>query len=127
MGVILPFSAGHMQPVVNIGKEHHLYVEIAIADTGIGIDREDQLRIFDKFFEAGNIEEHSTGKIAFNSKGAGLGLSIAKGIVDMHGGEIWVESLGYNPNSGSGSTFHILLPLNPLIGDATLDYMNLLH
>jgi len=122
-----PVSAGHMQPVVNIGKEHHLYVEIAIADTGIGIDREDQLRIFDKFFEAGNIEEHSTGKIAFNSKGAGLGLSIAKGIVDMHGGEIWVESPGYNPNSGSGSTFHILLPLNPLIGDATLDYMNLLH
>ena len=123
-----PVSDGHqMQPVVNIGKEHHLYVEISISDTGIGIDREDQLRIFDKFYEAGNIEEHSSGKVAFKAKGAGLGLSIAKGIVDMHGGEIWVESSGYNPNSDSGSTFHILLPLNPLIGDSTIDYMNLLH
>lgn len=123
-----PVSDGQrMKPVVNIGKEHHLYVEISIADTGIGIDREDQIRIFDKFYEAGNIEEHSSGKVAFKAKGAGLGLSIAKGIVDMHGGEIWVESSGYNPNGNSGSTFHILLPLNPLIGDSTLDYMNLLH
>ena len=113
--------------VVNIGKEHHLYVEIAISDNGIGIDREDQLRIFDKFYEVGNIEEHSTGKVAFKAKGAGLGLAIAKGIVEMHGGEIWVESPGYNPESFPGSTFHILLPLNPLIGDATLDYMNLLR
>ncbi|AID58003.1 LOW QUALITY PROTEIN: sensor histidine kinase, HAMP and PAS domain-containing [Geotalea daltonii FRC-32] len=115
------------QSIVNIGKEHHLYVEIAVADTGIGIDREDQVRIFDKFYEAGNIEEHSTGKVAFKAKGAGLGLSIAKGIVDMHGGEIWVESPGYNSDSGSGSIFHILLPLNPLVGDSSLDYMNLLH
>lgn len=123
-------SADHQesQSMVNVGKEHQLYVEIAVSDTGIGIDREDQLRIFDKFYEAGNIEEHSSGKVAFKAKGAGLGLSIAKGIVDMHGGEIWVESPGYNPGSSTtGSTFHILLPLNPLIGDSPLDYMNLLH
>jgi PAS domain S-box-containing protein len=108
-------------------KEHHLYVEIAISDTGIGIDREDQLRIFDKFYEVGNIQEHSTGKVAFKGKGAGLGLSIAKGIVDMHGGEIWVESSGYNPEFYAGSTFHILLPLNPLIGGVSLDYMDLVN
>lgn len=114
------------QPLVSIGKEHHLYVEIAVSDTGIGIDREDQIRIFDKFYEAGNIEEHSTGKVAFKAKGAGLGLAIAKGIVEMHGGEIWVESPGFNPESYPGSTFHILLPLNPIVGDSTLDYMNLL-
>jgi PAS domain S-box-containing protein len=116
-----------MQKVVNIGKEHHLYVEVTVEDTGIGIDRDDQLRIFDKFYEVGNIEEHSSGKVAFRSKGTGLGLAIAKGIVEMHGGDIWVESQGYNPEKCPGSTFHILLPLNPLIGDATLDYMNLLR
>jgi signal transduction histidine kinase len=120
-------AAGHMQPVVNIGREHHLYVEVSVRDTGIGIDREDQLRIFEKFYEAGKIEEHSSGKVAFKSKGAGLGLAIAKGIVEMHGGEIWVESPGYSPSHYPGSTFHILLPLNPLVGDASLDYMNLLR
>lgn len=113
-------------PVVNIGKEQHLYVEVTIADTGIGIDIDDQLRIFDKFYEVGNIEEHSSGKVAFKSRGAGLGLSIAKGIVEMHGGEIWVESPGYNPDQFPGSTFHIVLPLNPITGDGTIDYLNLL-
>jgi signal transduction histidine kinase len=89
-------------------------IEIVIADTGIGINTEDQQRIFDKFYEAGNIEEHSTGKVAFKSRGAGLGLSIAKGIVEMHGGQIWVESPGYDPHTYRGSSFFILLPLDSL-------------
>jgi len=120
-------SAVQDQPLVSIGKERHMYVEVVISDTGIGIDREDQLRIFDKFYEVGNIEEHSTGKTAFKAKGAGLGLAIAKGIVEMHNGEIWVESQGYDATRCPGSTFHVLLPLDPLIGDGTLDYMNLLR
>lgn len=121
-----PDESDHMPPAVNIGKEHHLYVEVTVADTGIGIDREEQLRIFEKFYEVGNIEEHSTGNVAFRAKGTGLGLAIAKGIVEMHGGDIWVESQGYNPDSCPGSVFHILLPLNPVIGDGTIDYLNLL-
>jgi len=109
------------------GREHHLFLEITVTDTGIGIDREDQVRVFDKFYEVGNIQEHSSGKVAFKAKGAGLGLSIAKGIVDMHGGEIWVESAGYNPVRFPGSTFHILLPLAPGLGDKTADYSRLLR
>jgi signal transduction histidine kinase len=86
-------------------------VEIIISDTGIGINKEDQQRIFDKFYEVGNIQEHSSGKAAFKSGGAGLGLSIAKGVVDMHGGRIWVESPGYNPKTCPGSSLIILLPI----------------
>ena len=109
------------------GSEHHLFLEITVSDTGIGIDREDQLRVFEKFYEVGNIQEHSSGKVAFKAKGAGLGLSIAKGIVDMHGGQIWVESEGYNPERFPGSTFHILLPLAPGLGENTSDYGTLLR
>jgi hypothetical protein len=108
------------------GKEHRLYVEVIVEDTGIGIDREEQVRIFDKFYEVGNIEEHSSGKVAFKAKGTGLGLAIAKGIVEMHSGDIWVESQGYNPEKCPGSAFHILLPQYPYIGDGTIEYLNLL-
>jgi signal transduction histidine kinase len=87
-------------------------VEIIIRDTGIGIDRNDQKRIFDKFYEVGNIKEHSSGKTSFKAGGTGLGLSIAKGIVDMHGGWIWVESPGYDPQTFPGSSFIILLPID---------------
>ncbi len=109
------------------GREHHLFLEITVTDTGIGIDREDQLRVFDKFYEVGNIQEHSSGKVAFKAKGAGLGLSIAKGIVDMHGGEIWVESTGYNPDRFPGSSFHILLPVSPGLNEGSTDYSRLLR
>ncbi len=112
-------------PLLHIGRKPHRYIEIAINDTGIGIDKEEQLRIFDKFYEAGNIEEHSSGTVAFKSRGAGLGLAIARGVVEMHGGDIWVESPGYDPLLSPGSTFFILLPLDPLKGDGTIDYMQL--
>lgn len=88
-----------------------LYVEIVVQDTGIGIDKKDQPLIFDKFYEVGDIAEHSTGKSAFKAKGTGLGLSIAKGVAELHGGEIWVESPGFDPVTFPGSTFHILLPV----------------
>lgn len=109
----------------HIGHEPHCYVEISISDTGIGIDPGEQLRVFDKFYESGNIEEHSSGKVAFKSRGAGLGLSIARGVVEMHGGEIWVESSGYNPQECRGSTFYVLLPLDPVKGDGTIDLVDL--
>ena len=87
------------------------FVEVTISDTGIGIDPEDHSRIFEKFGRLGNVSLHSSGKTKFKGGGPGLGLPITKGIIDAHGGAIWVESVGYDENSFPGSTFHIMLPL----------------
>ncbi len=87
------------------------FIEVLISDTGIGINLEDQTLIFEKFNRLGNIALHSSGKTKFKGGGPGLGLPIAKGIAEAHGGSIWVESSGYSETDFPGSTFHILLPL----------------
>ncbi|GBD10132.1 Phosphate regulon sensor protein PhoR [Candidatus Thermoflexus japonica] len=89
------------------------YVEIAVQDTGIGIDPEDQALIFEKFYRVGPIELHSTGSVKFKGAGPGLGLPIARGIIEAHGGRIWVESPGYDETRCPGSTFYIWLPVVP--------------
>jgi PAS domain S-box-containing protein len=83
------------------------YLQISISDSGIGIEKEDQLRIFDKFQEVGDISGHSTSQAGFGGKGVGLGLTLAKGIIETHEGLVWVESAG----SAQGSCFSALLPL----------------
>jgi two-component system phosphate regulon sensor histidine kinase PhoR len=75
-------------------------VEIAVADTGIGIEARDRDRLFTRFFRARHAEEQSI-------QGVGLGLSITKSIVESHGGRIEVES-----ELGKGSTFRVRLPLD---------------
>jgi signal transduction histidine kinase len=86
------------------------FIEIIIKDSGIGISPEDQTLIFDKFGQLGRTDLHSSGKIKFKGGGPGLGLSITRGIIEGHGGTIWVESTGYDEVKLPGSTFHILLP-----------------
>jgi signal transduction histidine kinase len=86
------------------------YVEVTIKDTGIGIDPDDQELIFEKFYRVGSPDLHSTGSIKFKGAGPGLGLPIARGIVQAHGGKLWVESAMHDEVSFPGSTFHILLP-----------------
>ncbi|HJS19436.1 MAG TPA: ATP-binding protein, partial [Anaerolineales bacterium] len=51
-------------------------------------------------------------KTRFKGSGAGLGLALSKGIVEAHGGHIWVESNGYDEVNFPGSKFHVLLPLD---------------
>ena len=87
------------------------FVEVTTADNGIGISQEDQALIFEKFGKLGRANLHSTSKIKFKGGGPGLGLSIAKGIIEAHGGTIWVESDGCDEENCPGSTFHVLLPL----------------
>jgi signal transduction histidine kinase len=73
-------------------------VHVVLSDTGIGIPRDEQPRLFEEFFRASN----ARGSV---KDGSGLGLAMVKQVVDRHGGRIWVES-----QEGRGSAFHILLP-----------------
>jgi signal transduction histidine kinase len=73
-------------------------VEISVSDTGIGIALEDQPKIFEEFRQVGSDYAHKV-------EGTGLGLTLAKKFVELHGGKIWVES-----EVGKGSTFSFSLP-----------------
>jgi signal transduction histidine kinase len=75
-------------------------VWVSVRDTGIGIPPREQERIFDRFYQ---VEPSLTRRF----EGIGLGLSIAKGMVQLHGGRIWVESV-----EGMGSSFTFALPLS---------------
>lgn len=86
------------------------FVEITVTDTGIGISPENQALIFEKFGQLGRTDLHSSGKTKFKGGGPGLGLPIARGIIESHGGTLWVESEGYDEVKLNGSTFHVLIP-----------------
>ncbi len=75
------------------------YIKIVVADTGSGIAPPDQPRIFVEFEQLGSGQE----------RGTGLGLALARRLIELHGGRIWVESEGVE---GKGSKFVFLLPLS---------------
>lgn len=102
------------------GRKLSGFIDVIISDTGIGIDPEDQGMIFEKFTRLGNISLHSSGKTKFKGGGPGLGLHIAKGIIESHGGAIWVDSTGHDEENLPGSTFHIMLPLRSAPPDTHL-------
>ncbi len=87
------------------------FTDVIVADTGIGIAPEDLQRIFEKFSSLADVSHHSSGKTKFKGGGPGLGLTIAKGILEAHGGTIWAESPGYDEQALPGSIFHIMVPM----------------
>jgi signal transduction histidine kinase len=89
--------------IASVGPNGSCMVRIRVADTGIGIDVEDQARIFDKF-------ERGASASAREQEGTGLGLALTRKLVDLHGGHISVESEGVK---GLGSLFTVLLPQAP--------------
>ncbi len=76
---------------------------VSVQDTGVGIREEDQPKLFHAF------QQLNGGKLHLPLGGTGLGLVISKSFVELHGGEIWVES-----REGRGSTFSFTLPLEPV-------------
>jgi len=88
-------------------------VEIAVKDTGIGLDHEHHDLVFEKFYQVGNVAIHSSGKTTFKGGGPGLGLAIVSGVARAHGGKVWVESTGHDEEQLLGSTFYLQLPLEP--------------
>jgi signal transduction histidine kinase len=99
----------HAESIKDERKEPCL--EIRVKDTGIGIDPENLDIIFEKLYQLGKVELHSSGRTSFKGGGPGLGLAIAAGIIKAHGGKIWAESPGYDEEKLPGSTFFIRLPL----------------
>ncbi len=91
-------------------EDQNEWVQLSIADTGIGIDAEEQQRIFERFYTAGDTQLHSTSKTAFRGGGLGLGLAICKAVIERHGGKIWVVSAGRDEEKMPGSTFFLTLP-----------------
>ncbi|NOQ27245.1 MAG: hypothetical protein GQ564_17935 [Bacteroidales bacterium] len=80
-------------------KQIHEFIEITVSDNGVGIYEEDIKKLF-------NLETNITTTGTNNEKGSGLGLVLCKEFVEIHGGEIWVES-----EKGKGSDFKFTLPL----------------
>jgi signal transduction histidine kinase len=106
--------------IVIDGRKLPGFLEVTICDNGIGIDAEDTQSIFDKFVRLGNTALHSSSKTKFKGGGPGLGLHIARGILESHGGTIWVESPGYDEAACPGSVFHVLIPLRTYPPDAQM-------
>ncbi|HJS19249.1 MAG TPA: ATP-binding protein [Anaerolineales bacterium] len=88
-------------------------VEIAVKDTGIGLDAAHHELIFEKFYQVGEVALHSSGKTTFKGGGPGLGLALVRGVARAHGGKVWVESAGHDETRLPGSTFYLQLPVNP--------------
>jgi signal transduction histidine kinase len=80
-------------------EEDSGYIKVTVADNGIGIPPRELPRIFERFYQ---VETHLTRRYG----GMGLGLSVAKAMIELHGGRIWAES------EGRGSRFTFLLPMN---------------
>jgi len=89
-------SGGQIRVTV---KQRDTVLQVMVADTGIGISEEDQAKIFGRFFRA----DH---QVVRDTDGTGLGLSIVKSLVELHGGELWLDS-----TLGKGSEFSFTLPL----------------
>ena len=77
------------------------YIQVTVADTGIGISIEDQEQIFTKFFR-------SRDELAKDIIGTGLGLNISRHLAELQGGKIWFES-----QLRKGSIIHFTLPVSP--------------
>lgn len=109
-GGVITISGSAWQPAPAVDLPDNS-IEIVVSDTGIGIDPEDCELILTKFYQTGDALRHSSGKVKFKGGGPGLGLAIARGIVEAHQGKLWAESKGHDEKNYPGSQFHVVLPV----------------
>jgi signal transduction histidine kinase len=102
--IIFTDEGGH---IIVSGESVPGFVRVSVIDDGIGIPTADLPLIFERFFQ---VESHLTRRHG----GMGLGLSVAKVMIEMHGGRIWVESV-----EGKGSNVSFLLPVSPTQPEST--------
>ena len=76
-----------------------------MSDTGVGIDVASRAHVFEPFFTAFDVSGHASGLFEYQGRGLGLGLTVVKAFVEMHGGRVSVAS-----EVGSGTTFSVALP-----------------
>ncbi len=100
-GAVIEFSA----------TEENGLVHLICRDPGIGVPAAETEKIFDKFYQLGDADQHRTSKYKFMGGGSGLGLTIVKGTVEEHQGRVWAESPGEN----MGTSIHLQFPrtVNP--------------
>jgi signal transduction histidine kinase len=101
-------EGGLITVTINADTTHQMAL-ISIRDSGIGIPKDQQGRVFGRFVRADNARNYGIG-------GTGLGLYLSRELIEHHGGSIWFES-----NEGQGSTFFITLPLVPEAFEADMD------
>jgi signal transduction histidine kinase len=82
-------------------------VEVVVGDSGPGIPGADLPRLFEPFFTGGTVDRHTSGDYQHMSRGMGLGLSVVKRFVDLHGGSVWVDT------SPAGTRVRLTLPRTP--------------
>ncbi|PID85896.1 MAG: hypothetical protein CSA11_09785 [Chloroflexi bacterium] len=115
LGNALKYTPDHgsisVEGVVVPSDKGDEFIEIIISDSGIGIEPKYHELIFEKFFRIGDPQLHSTGSTKFKGAGPGLGLPIARGVIEAHDGRIWVESDGEDEARLPGSRFHLMLPV----------------
>jgi signal transduction histidine kinase len=99
LGNALKFTPADGRVTVTMAHDGSAWVQIAVADTGPGIAADEAAQIFDQFYQAAHMD-------LATRHGTGLGLTIAKTLVELHGGRLWVES-----SVGHGSTFRFTLPV----------------
>ena len=105
-------DGGRIEIIAHDHSDEGDHVLIEIKDTGVGIDQKNLDLIFRKFFRAYDPSLHSTGTYKFMGAGPGLGLTIAKGVIEGHGGKLWAESPGHSMDNNPGATFYVRLPIS---------------
>jgi signal transduction histidine kinase len=87
-------------PIARDENGHSKWLSVWVSDTGIGLERQDLVRIFNPF-------EQAEGGTSRKYQGTGLGLALTRRMVELHGGAVWAESAG----AGQGSTFKFAIPV----------------